>query len=198
MKIRSAALFLFITQFIAIRSYTQKYQFEMFLMGSKVADVTAEKKVKGDVEMYNITTIGDAKILWKSIKSHTTTSLLFKAGVLTDAYFEHKENGEVEKFCKTVVSANKYSVQHWKKNKYDYAKNISKAIACLYFQEPVGGQEYYDEYSGAAVTVKKLSEHTYEYKSEGGDKSTFIYTNGKLAEAEFHTSIVNVKMKPKA
>jgi len=197
MKVRSILPILFLIQCMVTHAYSQKYQFEMFLMGSKVADVTAEKKIKGDVEMYNIITIGDAKILWKSVKSHTTTSLLFKAGMLTDSYFEHKENGVVEKFCKTVASANKYNVQHWKKNKYDYAKGISKAIACLYFQEPVGGQEYYDEYSGAAVTVKKLAEHKYEYKSEDGDRSIFIYNNGKLTEAEFHTSIVNVKMRPK-
>ena len=178
-------------------SFSQKNEFELFMLGSKIGDLTAERKVKGDLEVYTTTSSAFAKILWKEVASQSLNRLIFKGGVLTEAYYEYKENNVIEKFCKTSPAAVGYAIHNWKNGKFNFTEPITSGIGKLYFQEPNPGQQYYDDNWGVMITMKKTGDHQYEYKSADGDKNVYRYANGKISEAEFHTSIVVVKMKPK-
>lgn len=189
----------FIISFIAssFLSQAQKNEYELFMAGSKIGTLTAERKVKGDVVMYTITTDAYAKILWKEVASYSLTRAIFKNGLLSEAYYEYKENGEVEKYCKTLPAENGYAIHHWKKGKYNVTPAAHLAILNIYFEEPKDGEKYYTENWGEFVTMKKTGEHEYEFKPKDGDKNVYRYSNGKITEADFHTSIVTVKMRPK-
>ena len=176
----------------------QKYEYEMFMTGKKIGTLAAEKKVKGDVVMYTINTTADAQILWKQISNQTNSRIMFKNGVVTESYYEYIENGVTEKYCKITQSGNGYSLHHWKKGKYTLDQPSNFCVAAIYFNEPKDGIKLLDETWGEYVTVKKTGAGVYEFKAKDGDKNVYHYANGKITEAEFHTSIVTIKMKPKA
>lgn len=194
---RLSALLCFLL-FLSLSSQAQKYEFEMFMTGSKIGTLTAERKEKGDIVMYTITSDAYAKILWKEIVSKSLNRAIYKGGVLSESYYEYKENDVTDRYCKTLPAAAGYNVHHWKNGKYAVSEVAKLTIAMIYFNEPIGGQKYYDESWGEYVTMKKTGDHEYEYKPKEGDKNVYRYANGKIIEAEFHTSIVTVKMRPKA
>lgn len=178
----------------------QKQEFEMFLTGKKIGTLTTDKKVKGNVTVYSLTSSATAEILWKSISTVTSYSVIFKDGKLSESYFEHKENGEIEKFCKVMPDAlTGYLVNHWKKGKYSLAPVAELClISSIYYAEPYDGLKMFNEGWGEYTTVKKIKEHEYEFKAPDGNKNIYKYANGKISEAEFHTSIVTIRVKPKA
>lgn len=168
------------------------------MMGDKIGSLVAEKKVKGDIEMYTITSTAHAKILWEEFSTVTTTRVVFKGGVLNEAYYEYKDKGEVEKFCKVMQTATGYSVNHSKKGKYNVSELTRTCLALVYFQEPKENQRVFDETWGEFVTFKKTGANQYEFKAKDGDKTVYKYSNGLISEAEFHTSIMTVKLKAKS
>ena len=171
----------------------------MFMTGKKIGSLVTERKVKGDVEMYSLVSTADVSILWKAMSAHTVTNLVFKGGVLTESYYEHKENGVVEKYCKLSEDGNGgYAVHHWKKGKFNVSPLASFCLINIYYTEPKDGQKMFSESFGEYITIKKTGPGTYEIKDPAGEKSVYHYTDGRLTETEFHTSIVTVKLKPKA
>lgn len=176
----------------------QKQEFEIIMMGDKIGTLTAERKVKGDIEMYSVTSSAQAKILWQEFSTATSTRVVFKGGVLSEAYYEYKDKGEIEKFCKVIQTPTGYSVNNWKKGKYTIDDMVNTCLAFTYFQEPKEGQKVFDETWGEYVNMKKTGSGQYEFKAKDGDRTVYHYSGGKLAEVEFHTSIMTVKMRPKA
>lgn len=192
---------LFVIFFIShITVLAQKQEFEMFLTGSKIGTLTTDKKVKGNVVMYTLNSTANAQILWKEIATVTSYSVIFKDGKLSESYFEHKENGEIEKFCKVVANGTSgYSINHWKKGKYNLSPVSNNClIASIYYSEPTEGLSFFNEGWGVYSDVKKTAPGEYEFKAPDGNKNVYRYKNGKISEAEFHTSIVTIKVRPKA
>ncbi len=186
---------LFFTQ-PAARAQKQEYNLE--LMGKKIGSITTERKQKGDLELYTLVSEAQSKILWKEIKAETQMRIVFQGGRLTESFYEHKENGVVEKYCKiTVDPAGKLSVMHWKNGKFTASGPADYALISMYYGEPEEGRRLLVESWGEYVTVKKSGPNQYEFKAPDGDKNIFRYSGGRLVEAEFHTSIVSVKLKPR-
>lgn len=178
--------------------WSQKHEFDIVMLGDKIGTLTAERKVKGDVEMYTIVSSAQAKLLWQEYSTVTTTRAVFKAGVLSEAYYEYKDKGEVEKYCKVMQTGNGYSVTHSKKGKFNISELTRNCLALVYFQEPKENQRVFDETWGEFVTFKKTGTNQYEFKAKDGDKTVYKYSNGLISEAEFHTSIITVKLKAKS
>lgn len=198
-SVRNAAIAVLITTSSLLAS-AQKQEFEMFLAGKKIGTLTTDKKVKGNVTMYTLNSAANAEILWKTVSTVTSYSVIFKDGVVSESYFEHRENGEIEKFCKvTPDGVTGYSVNHWKKGKYALEPISNHClISSLYYSEPTAGFKMFNEGWGEYTDVKKIAEHQYEFKAPDGNRNVYKYTNGKISEAEFHTSIVSIKVRPKA
>jgi len=192
------ALLLLLTFFSLEPVSAQVRQFELFLAGKKIGDITAERKVKGDLEVITINSIASAQILWKDISTVTNTRVVCQAGKVSESFYEHKEDGEVEAYCKISPMENQYAVHHWKKGKYTLEGPASTSVLSIYFKEPVEGQRLFDESWGEYVTIKKTGTGQYEYKPKDGHKNVYRYANGSLIEADFHTSIATVKMRLKA
>lgn len=193
----SSALRVLVCLLLPLSLWSQKQEFDIIMMGDKIGSLVAEKKVKGDIEMYTISSSAQAKILWQEFATATTTRVVFKGGVLTEAYYEYKDKGEIEKFCKVLQTPTGYSVNHSKKGKYNLPELTHNCLAFIYFQEPKEGLRVFDETWGEFVTLKKTGAAQYEFKAKDGDKTVYKYTNGRISEAEFHTSIMTVKMKAK-
>ena len=178
----------------------QKQEFEMFLAGDKIGTLVTDKKVKGNVTVYSLNSVGNAQILWKKVSTVTTYNVVFKDGILTESYFEHRSGGEIEKFCKVTLNGDGgYSINHWKKGKYNLGPvaNIC-LISSNYYDEPKDGQKMFNEGWGEYSGVKRLSPGEYEFKAPDGNKNIYRYKNGKISDAEFHSSIVTIKVRPKA
>lgn len=198
MKVAGGFFLLFFISHISISA--QRQEFEMFLTGSKIGTLVTEKKEKGNVVMYTLNSTATAKILWKEIATVTSYSVIFKDGKLSESYFEHRENGEVEKFCKVVVGGESgYSINHWKKGKYDLGPVTDMClISSIYYAEPYDGLKMFNEGWGEFTAVKKTGTGEYEFKAPDGNRNVYRYKNGRISEAEFHTSIVTIKVRPKA
>jgi hypothetical protein len=188
----AAVLFLFSV------SFAQKQEYDMLLFGKKVGTITTDRKQKGDIELYTLVSRAQSKILWKEILAETEMRLVFKQGKLTESFYEHKENGTVEKYCKINPDASgKLSVFHWKNGKFLATAPVDFCLISMYYKEPKEGQRLFMESWGEFVQVKKSGPGQYEFKAPDGDRNIFRYTNGVLSETEFHTSIVSVKLKPR-
>lgn len=188
------------TSFLSLKASAQKQEFEMFLTGKKIGTLVTEKKVKGDVEVYTLTSTADAQILWKQIATETHYSVVFKGGQLTESYFEHKENGEVEKYCKVTPNGTTgYFIHHWKEGKFNTNPVADLClISSIYYSEPTDGLKMFNEGWGVYTTVKKTAPGEYEFKAPDGSRNVYRYRNGHISDAEFHTSIVTIKVRPKA
>lgn len=178
----------------------QKQEFEMFLTGKKIGTLVTDKKVKGNIVMYTLNSSANAQVLWKEVATVTSYRVVFTDGVLTESYFEHKENGVTEKYCK--VSQNPdgtYAIHHWKGGKYNL-QGPSKIclISAIYYGEPHDGLKMFNEGWGEYTSVKKTDAGEYEFKAPDGNRNVYRYSGGKISEAEFHTSIVTIKVRPKA
>lgn len=177
----------------------QKQEYDLLLLGKKVGQITTDRRQKGDLEVFSLFSEAESKILWKDINAETQMRIIFQGGKLTESFYEHKENGVVEKYCKINTDASgKLSVVHWKNGKFSAAGPADFALISMYYTEPHEGRKLLMESWGEFVTVKKSGPNQYEFKAPDGDKNIFRYSGGKLAEAEFHTSIVSVKLKPRS
>lgn len=192
---RFGALLLFIASFVSVSA--QKQEFEMFLTGKKIGTLTTDRKVKGDVEMYTLTSTASAQILWKDISTLTTYNIVFKGGNLSESYYEHKENGVVEKYCKISPAAAGYAIHHWKNGKFNVGSLADFCLISIYYNEPKDGQKLFNEGWGEFTTIKKTDTNEYEFKAPDGNKNIYRYSGGKISEAEFHSSLVTVRMKRK-
>lgn len=193
-----SALRVFICLLLPLSLWSQKHEFDIVMMGDKIGNLVAERKVKGDIEMYSIVSSAQAKILWEEFSTVTTTRVVFKGGVLTEAYYEYKDKGEIEKFCKVMQTPTGYSVNHSKKGKFNISEFTHNCLALVYFQEPKENLRVFDETWGEFVTFKKTGTNQYEFKAKDGDKTVYKYSNGLISEAEFHTAIITVKLKAKS
>ncbi len=145
----------------------------MFLAGKKIGTLTTDHKVKGDVEMYTLNSSANAQVLWKEIATVTSYSVVFKGGYLSESYFEHKENGVTEKYCKVSRNATGgYSIHHWKGGKYtlDGLSSIC-LISAIYYSEPKDGLKMFNEGWGEYTTVKKTGPGEYEFKAPDGNRN---------------------------
>lgn len=176
----------------------QKLEYEMFLMGDKIGTLVTEKKVKGDLEVYTLVSKASSKILWKHIDAETSYRAVFKAGKLQESYYEHKENGAVERYCKVATAGDGYAIHHWKNGKFNVGSMADHCLVTIYYREPVDGLRMFNEGWGEYTSVKKTGANQYEFKAPGGDKNIYRYEGGRVKDAEFHTSIVSVKLRPKA
>lgn len=195
------ALFLALPFFLAAPVRAQKQEFEMFLTGKKIGTLTTDKKVKGNIEMYTLNSSANAQILWKEIATVTSYRVVFTDGHLSESYFEHKENGVVEKYCRVALNpaGDGYAVHHWKGGKYNLDGLAPVClISAIYYNEPKDGLKMFNEGWGEYTTVKKTGSGEYEFKAPDGNRNVYKYQNGKVSEAEFHTSIVTIRVKPKA
>jgi hypothetical protein len=185
--------------FFALQATAQKQEYDMLLFGKKVGTITTDRKQKGDIELYTLVSRAQSKILWKEILAETEMRLVFKQGKLTESFYEHKENGTVEKYCKINPDATgKLAVFHWKNGKFFNQDPVDFCLISMYYKEPREGQRLFMESWGEFVQIKKSGSGQYEFKAPDGDRNIFRYTNGKLSETEFHTSIVSVKLKPRS
>lgn len=182
---------------ILSNSWAQTREFDMFLAGKKIGSIVTDKKVKGDIEVYTMTSTATSTILWKTISTYTTYHVVFKSGKLQESYFEHKENGEIEKFCKVKENAGGYSVHHSKTGKFEVQNMAEFCLLKMYYNEPSDGVSLLNEGWGEYVKVKKSGANQYEFKTPDGSKYIYRFQQGKMTDAEFHTSIVTVRMKPK-
>lgn len=172
----------------------------MFLTGKKIGTLVTEKRVKGNVEVYTLNSSANAQVLWKEIATVTSYRVVFIDGLLSESYFEHKENGVVEKYCKVSSNANgTYAIHHWKGGKYNL-EGPSKIclIMTMYYGEPHDGLKMFNEGWGEYTTVKKTGPGEYEFKAPDGNRNVYHYSGGKMTDAEFHTSIVSIKVRRKA
>lgn len=193
-----AFLFVFFTLISAAKA--QKQEFEMFLTGKKIGTLVTEKKTKGNVEVYTLNSSANAQVLWKEVATVTSYRVVFIDGHLSESYFEHKENGEVEKYCKVSSNANgTYAIHHWKGGKYNLeGPSKISLITAIYYGEPYDGLKMFNEGWGEYTTVKKTGPGEYEFKAPDGNRNVYRYSGGKITEAEFHTSIITIKVKRKA
>lgn len=191
--------FLIVLSVLFSNAKAQKQEFDMFLTGKKIGTLVTDKKVKGNIEVYTLNSSANAQILWKEIATVTSYRVVFIDGLLSESYFEHKENGEVEKYCKVSRNENgTYAIHHWKGGKYNL-EGPSKLclIKAVYYAEPYDGLKMFNEGWGEYTSVKKTGTGEYEFKAPDGNRNVYRYSGGKISEAEFHTSIVSIKVRPK-
>lgn len=179
--------------------FSQKQEYDMSLAGKKIGTLVTEKRVKGDVTIYTLNSSANAEILWKKVATATSYSVTVKDGIVIESYFEHKENGETTKYCRIKKKDDAvYDAHHWKQGKYTFGP-ISKSclISTMYYSEPQDGFKMFNEGWGTYSDIKRKDNGVYEFKAPDGGKNVYKYSNGKLIEAEFITSIVTIRVKPK-
>jgi hypothetical protein len=184
---------------IFLHNHAQKRTFDLILSGKSIGYLDAERKVGANgIEMYTLFSKASSKILWKNIDAETRFTVTFVNGELVDSYYEHKENGMVEKYCKISKSASgKYQVHHHKNGKFEAPSGADYGLLHVYFKEPSSRQKMLNEAWGEYTDFKSIKPNTYEYKTPDGSRNVYVYNNGKLEFGKFHTSIAPVKLKPK-
>lgn len=172
----------------------QRFEYDMTFMGSKIGSMVAERKVSGDTEIYTLKNSSKVKILWKEYIVDTYSRVVYKNGVLTEARYEYKDKGVLEKHCSIERSTSGYSVKHYKKGDFSFSELAKTGLVYLYFHEPKEMSRVFDETRGEYIPLSKTGGGQYEYKNSDGEKVLYKYVNGRIEEGEFHTSIAKAKM----
>lgn len=191
-----AFLFILLTALLPLTTIAEKISYDMYALGNKIGTMDIEKTIRADgSEYYTLKSKATAKVLWNTRTSETIYEIVYKGGKLISSSHKYYENGKLEKFCYVTTNGQKYDVKSYRQTT-SFTQIPTYSIVSVYFKEPKGISQIFYEAEGDFSAIKAGEEPgTYEFKSSDGNRNIYKYVNGKLTEAEFHVSIITVKIK---
>lgn len=191
-----AFLFVLLTALLPLAIAAQKLSYDMYALGNKIGTMDIEKTIRADgSEYYTLKSKATAKVLWSTRTSETIYEIVYKGGKLISSSHKYYENGKLEKYCYVTANGTKYDVKSYRQTT-SFTEAPTYSIVSVYFKEPKGINKIFYEAEGDFSSLKPSDEPgSYEFKSSDGNRNIYKYVNGKMMEAEFHVSIITVKVK---
>lgn len=174
--------------------FAQKLQYEIFLMGKKIGDVSLSKSHGEHGERYLMSSESSAKVLFVKQDSKVNFDVLYKGGsMIKSLYISEKKDDNIT--TKVNKENSIYKVLYNDKPSH-VKEHISFSSILLYFKEPVGVNKVFVERIGDFLPLKKTAAGEYEYLQPDGTRSIYRYHQGKLKEIELKRSMGSVYIRP--
>ena len=109
-------LFLFLLLNISANAFAsiEKHQYNIFLFGDKIGDMTVTKETKPDgTELYIIESFSKAKILWITHSNFSHYETVYKNGQFVSSTYKEIENEKLSRWGKVQWDGKKYSVENY-------------------------------------------------------------------------------------
>lgn len=173
--------------------FAQTYNYDIFLVGSDIGDMTITRKISDTKTTYYMQSTTEVDYLIDSRKDVFTTNMEVENNILVSSKMENKKNDKMNQYTYVTKGNGGYKVQT-EKGLSTIAGNIVHVIYELYFLEPKGGENFFVDRSGKFGTCTKMKEHCFKVQVKGDDDYTYNYENGKMIKLEVPSFLGKVKM----
>lgn len=175
---------------------SEAVEFEVFLYGKKIGNMTVSKHIKGDTVNYQLKSYSKAKLLWMEYEdiSHCEIKYIGKKLVYCD--YKEDMNGKTKYLTKVKFDGKQYIATTKAGTRIIQVEPLPSLLS-LYFNEPVHTPKIFFETQLFSTGVQQKHPGHYVFKTSEGHDNEYIYTNGEIDELIFHTALATVKMKRK-
>jgi hypothetical protein len=188
------AILLFST--LSFEMQAQTFVFKMILFGDSVglSTITKTRDANG-IDNYVLDSHIRGKVLWITRENRTHYESRYKDGKLISATYYEINNGKKDKWSNIQWDGRSYQVEtyHGKKSFTEVPVHSIGPMYCDGFNP--SKKRFFYEPEGDFNEVSYTSPNTLEYKSSDGYRNVFIFKNGQIADAEFHTTLATVYLK---
>jgi hypothetical protein len=191
-KLLIAAIFTLLTTF----TQAQKLVFKMVLFGDSVGISTITKTHDANgIDNYVLDSRVQAKILWITHTNQTHYESRYKDGKLISASYYEINNGKRDKWSNIQFDGKAYQ-EETQRGKKTFTETPTYSVGPLYCDNfDPNRKRFFSDTDGEYVDLKFPEPNTIEFKSPDGNKNVFHFKNGKISDAEFHTTIATVYLK---
>lgn len=187
-------LFVFLLKHHALQA--QKRYYEIIFMGSRVGNMTIEKKAEGNLEFFELRSHAEADFLVGRRTNDVEMRTTYRDDLMISAFSRFIENGEVQSFASTTWDGSRYVV-HTDKGKSTVNEPATFSVISFYFKEPPPStQKIFAERIGQFVPLEKIGSSIYRYKLPNGDLNIYTYRNGKLEDVTMKRTFGTAHIRP--
>lgn len=176
------------------RLAAQKKLYDVYFMGTRVGNMTIERRLEGNMEFYDLRSHSEANLLLTHRVNEIEMRSIYKDGQLISSFSKVTNNGEVESYASATWDGRKYQVQT-EKGKFSVEEPADFSVVKFYFFEP-HTDKIFTERIGRFVPLYSPSKGVYQYRLPTGDLNIYTYKNGVLTDVTVKRSIGSAQIKP--
>ena len=150
--------------------------------------MTVEQKDSGDMQVFNMHSHIEAKILFSKKTSTSDMYVVFdhQGKLMSSTYKTIKSDGKI--ITNAAIQNGKLAVEH-NGDKSTLPGDIELSSVLLYFNEPQQLKNIFSERAGKFFDLLKQNDGSYQATLDDGN-AKFSYTHGKLAQIEVSKGIL--------
>ncbi len=174
--------------------YAQFVNFDIFLFGDKIGNMTVSRKVVDDsTETYTLESRSKASLLWIKRENYTRYDVVYRNNRLISSENVEIENGKQKRWVNVVFDGKHYQVNGYK-GKRILNEVPTYSVVKLFFTDGSKQNRIFYESEGDFAEIKHPKPNVCEFAASDGSRNIYYYQNGQLTNLETHVSIATIKL----